>query len=397
MRKFPFFFWLIVGLTMKQSAAQNNPAIAPYVTFLKGQNSSAKEYVLGLFKTHDLVIICERLHGEFTQYNLLADIISDKRFIENVGNVFTEVGLSSLNPALNNFMHTKNLPADTINKRLMFFQRNCSFWPAWTNANYSFFLNKIYSVNNSIPEDDAINVYPSDLPFSWATADSSAMLKLRAMIPVRDSIMASQIITQFDKIKSSGQKRKKALIVMNTRHAYNKEFIYPGGYRLKNVAYFLFEKYKDRTANVFLNTVGFNKNDEFELLQNGKWDAAFKTCGKNSLGFDFAGSPFGKDSFDIVPTKTNFIYQDIFTGFIFFQPIENHRLIETIPGYMNPDFKNEMYKRIELITIVNNEFRSKMGDLKRIIEGENPAINMPDEKKYYKLDSLLIKRDYWLK
>jgi hypothetical protein len=383
-------------LGTNQSKAQYDAAIAPYVTYLKNQNNSAKDYVLGLFKTHDLVIICERLHGEFTQYDLLADIISDKRFIENVGNIFTEIGLSSLNPALNSFMHTKNLPPDTINKRILFFQRNCSFWPTWTNANYSFFLNKIYSINNSIPEEDAINVYPSDLPFNWNGADTTTILKLKAMLPGRDSIMATQIIAQFDKIKSTGQKRKKALIVMNTRHAYNKEFIYPGGYRLKNAAYFLFEKFKDRVANVFLNTISSDK-DEFELLQDGKWDAAFKVCGKNSLGFDFFGSPFGKDSFDIVPTKTDFIYQDIFTGFVFFQPVESHRLIENIPGFVDSDFKKNIYRRIELISIFNSEIKSKMEGLKKMIEGDNPLINIQEEKKYPFLESMLIKRQYWLR
>ena len=48
-----------------------------YLAFLKDQNDSAKEYVLNLFNEYDMVILCERNHKEFTQYELFRDIIKD--------------------------------------------------------------------------------------------------------------------------------------------------------------------------------------------------------------------------------------------------------------------------------------------------------------------------------
>lgn len=54
--------------------------------------------MLSLFKTHDIVIICERDHRDITQYELYLDIISDPYFTSNVGVLFTEVGTRSLNP-----------------------------------------------------------------------------------------------------------------------------------------------------------------------------------------------------------------------------------------------------------------------------------------------------------
>lgn len=68
-----------------------NPAIQPYVDFLSKKPLTAKEYVLSLFKTHDIVIICERDHRDITQYELYLDIISDPYFTSNVGVLFTEV------------------------------------------------------------------------------------------------------------------------------------------------------------------------------------------------------------------------------------------------------------------------------------------------------------------
>jgi hypothetical protein len=165
------FFNLLFTIFLFSShicTGQTASAVNPYASFLKSQHKSAKEYILGLFDNHDIVIVCERNHGEMTQYDLLADIISDKRFTDKAGNVFTEVGVSTLNPALNTFLHTKNLAPDSVTNRIISFQRNCSFWPVWSNKNYFYFLNKLYSINNSLPARDAVSVYPSDLPFTWA-------------------------------------------------------------------------------------------------------------------------------------------------------------------------------------------------------------------------------------
>ena len=45
-----------------------------YLDFLELQEKSAKEYVLDLFKEYDIVVLCERDHKEFTQYELFLDI-----------------------------------------------------------------------------------------------------------------------------------------------------------------------------------------------------------------------------------------------------------------------------------------------------------------------------------
>jgi hypothetical protein len=374
--------------------AQTAYAINPYKSFLEGQNKSAKDYILGLFDSNDIVIICERNHGEMSQYDLITDVISDKRFIDKVGNIFTEIGVSSLNPALNIFLHTKNLAPDTVDQRIINFQRNCSFWPVWSNKNYSYLLHTLYSINNSLPSDKCISAFPSDLPFTWTGADSSDMVKLKTMLPNRDSIMASQIIIKFNEIKRSGQKRKKALVIMNFRHAFKQEF-FIDGHSLKNTAYFLSREYGNRVANVLLNTVGMTNNG-FTLLQEGKWDAAFKILDKENVGFSFNGAPFGKDSFDLWPYKTNFTYADIFTGFAFYLPIEKHHMVEGYPGLVDQSYRNELMNRIDLICIVGGEFL-KMKNLKQALQIDNSFLNTEQDRKYYELDSLTNKRASWIR
>jgi hypothetical protein len=275
-------------------------------------------------------------------------------------------------------------------------QRNCSFWPVWNNANYSYFLQQVYKENNRLPDADAINIYPSDLPFTWAGADSNSVKVLKQMISNRDSIMAVQVINEMEKIRTGNNNRKKALVIMNFRHAFNKQFVFPGGRTLKNMAFYLFEKYGNRVANVYLNTIGFSAKEEPVCIQNGKWDAAFEYLKKYDLGFDFAKSPFGKDSLDYWPLPCDFLFEDVFTGMVFNGPIEKHRILEGIPGFADPDFITEINRRVDLVMNLSPEFATKMKNYKTFLEKDKEMVNRPEDKKYYMLDSLLAKRNAWL-
>ncbi|MCX6305032.1 MAG: hypothetical protein NT040_08695 [Bacteroidetes bacterium] len=60
-------------------------------------------------------------------------------------------------------------------------------------------------------------------------------------------------------------------------------------------------------------------------VQHGKWDAAFLSAGNPDAGFNFSGSPFGEDQFDLFyfnPASTK--YREVFTGFIFYKLLEVH-------------------------------------------------------------------------
>ena len=86
-----------------------DPAIEKYVSFLEGQRQGPVDYVLSLFEKYDVVVLCERAHPETTQYDLILDIIRDRRFAEKVGNVFTEVGTASLVPRVDAFLMDSSL------------------------------------------------------------------------------------------------------------------------------------------------------------------------------------------------------------------------------------------------------------------------------------------------
>src|SRR5664279_1680688 len=131
MRKLKLLSLAALLFLTKFSIAQTDPAITPYIKYLTSNTISAKEYVLNLFKTHDIVIICERMHPEFTQNEFLLDIVSDKRFINDVGNIFTEVGSSNLNPSLNTFLHSRNLPKAKQAEQILNFRRDLMWSAIW--------------------------------------------------------------------------------------------------------------------------------------------------------------------------------------------------------------------------------------------------------------------------
>jgi hypothetical protein len=384
------------------SFAQTNPDISSYVKFLNNQTTSAKEYILGLFKTHDIVVICERDHREFTQYDLLLNIIEDKRFINEAGNVFTELGVSNLNPALNSFLHTMNLPEQEQQRQILTFHRNMDPTVLWEKYSYTYLLQNLYNLNNKLPIEDAISLYPSNIPLDWSKVDSSNYKQIvLPLLRSRDSIVAAQVIEQFDEINRSSTKHKKALVIMNYRHAFNKEFAVKSGQKISNVTEYLFKRYGNRVANVYLYGLAYDEKENSVLLQKGKWDAAFKVTGNKSIGFNFINTPFGKDSFDLWLFQNPYSYQDVFTGFIFYKPIEDQKLVTGIPGFLDSSFIDEFFRRYQLCSMVFPNVRhfsqEEIANFKRDPSGWQKDINTKREQSYPEIDSLLKIRDQWLK
>ncbi|MCX6556733.1 MAG: hypothetical protein NTW95_04790 [Candidatus Aminicenantes bacterium] len=354
--------------------------IAPYVDFLKKQNQKPVDYVMGLFEKYDLVILCERAHPETTQYDFIYDLVSDKRFIEKVGNMFTELGTSTMNGYLHDFLFTDGLSDKEVENKVLYIYRNFFSIPFWEKYNFYDFLKRLYTLNKSLAVNAKINLYFSDMPFSWQGMTKEKYQQFRAGLGKRDWVMADQIIKKFADIAKSTQLRKKALVIMNYRHAFN-DFKYADGTKADNVGRYIFEALPGKVANVMLNSVAnlYNPTEKTDIaspVSNGKWDAAFEVIGNPNIGFDFKGNPFGADYFDLFPyEKHNLTYQEVFTGFIFYKPLKEHKYLwgnpkffadgydkiildrQTISGYpVAPDKVNEFIKENE--TLVENTYEN---------------------------------------
>ncbi|PTB97216.1 hypothetical protein C9994_03975 [Marivirga lumbricoides] len=330
--------------------------IADYVDFVKEhKNNSAKEYILNLFDNHDFVIICERDHRDITQYDLYKEIISDPYFINNVGNVFMEIGVKNSQDRINDFIFSENLDSLTKYTKLREIHRNASYYPVWEKYNYSYFMESIYELNQELDTAHKIKVFPSDIQMDWNEIRSyDDMIENYSRKAIRDSLIAENIIKDITALEKQNEGKIKALLILNYHHAFNNQFTLE-----PSSGNFLFKAYKGRIANVLMNytTELVESTNGTEVpFQNGKWDAAFLVNGNPSVGFDFKNSPFGKDSFDFYPYEPhNYTYSDIFTGYAFYKPVSEFNLVLGFPGYLEDGFSEEARRRIELLA----QWRSK--------------------------------------
>jgi len=170
-------------------------------------------------------------------------------------------------------------------------------------------------------------------------------------------------------IYNSPNPRKKVLVIMNYRHAFPHLEITLGKRtkKFENVGGFLMAYYPKIVANVMINSIrllpGSTDNKVvMTALQDGKWDAAFSVLGNPEIGFDFVNSPFGDDSFDYFPVPSKYRYRDVFTGFIFYRPLDEHKMSMGIPNLLDAAFVDELIARYE----IEGEIRSRQEIIRKI-------------------------------
>jgi hypothetical protein len=165
--------------------------------------------------------------------------------------------------------------------------------------------------------------------------------------------MARRVVEDLRHVAASRPGPAKALVIMNYRHAFP-HLVLPSGDTLANTTGYLLEMLPGRVRNVMLNSLaitgGTSEADiEMGLVQDGRWDAAFAVTGNRPVGFDFPGSPFGEDSFDFFPFGTEGLtYADMFAGFVFYEPVSQHLLVEGAPGIVDEAFARELRQRMEI-------------------------------------------------
>ncbi|HUW81912.1 MAG TPA: hypothetical protein VMZ31_03830 [Phycisphaerae bacterium] len=335
--------------------------VQPYVSYLKAHAKQPVEYVLKLFESHDLVILAERTHSETTQWDFIYELTAAPRFTEQVGHVFTEYGSVSQQQSLEQLMTTGDLGEEEVGRRVITILRNFPTHPhGWHNNNFFDYLKKLYELNQSLAVDERIKLYFCDVPWQWeGKTKEDYDLFWKTQMPKRDQIMANHIVSKFREILASDSKRKKALVIMNTRHAFRTGGNSIADYLFGNsTAECLFRVFPKTAANVMLNMKAAyfkgvsERSMTHVLIQDGKWDAAFWILGNSPSAFDFEDSPFGKDRFDLHSAFARFgglKYEDVFTGMIFYQPLGSHLVASDIPGYYDEEFKQTVLRRAQLV------------------------------------------------
>ncbi|MEI7725417.1 MAG: RDD family protein [Bacteroidota bacterium] len=378
---------------------RNINSVKPYVRFLKKQKTNPVDYVIGLFEKYDVVVLCERAHPEMTQYDFVFNIVKDPRFISKAGMVFSEIGQKGMQEYMDNFMNTDSLSDSQIREHILQITRNAAVHPAWSNYNWYQYIERLYKLNRTLPPDKRVRYYFTDSPVNWnAIKNQKDYTEYQhKYVWNRDSLMAQTVIDAMSGRNATDSTHKKCLVIMNYRHAFDLTDRDPNTAR-GNTFEYIKDALGDRAANVLIN----DRVITIYPPAGGLWEEAFQKTGNKPAGFDFRGSPFGADNFDMYPwdiaIKRNFgsrtqsaegllRYRDVFTGFVFINPAEELYWQQSTPGYYD-GFEKEYIRRCGC---VNAEYidpaKQQMADIKT--SGDEPVVKY-SEYQYETLVSLFL-------
>ena len=308
-----------------------------YEDFLASQNLSAKEYILSLFKKYDIVILCERDHRELTQYDLILEVISDERFRSEVGNVYTEIGNFQRNNFLNEYLCNDALSDVSAKRKALEIQRNSYGAGLWEKSNYAYFIYGVWDINKV--DDNDVNIYNLDIGIrDWATATAEDIRERDSLMPQRDSILADNFLRAYN-VSST----EKALVILNFRHAFVKDIG-----KSANAGRYIAELFPGKVANVMISGTSLSYDMSLTAIAQGRWDASFMNAGKENVGFDLAGSPFGQTRFDMIPLPDCGNYEDWFTGMVYYGYFPDYRIVCNFKNFLNRRFAKEVIRRYRL-------------------------------------------------
>ena len=303
-------------------------SVSKYVDYLNNNRQDINDYVMGLFEKYDYVILCERHHQDMTQYDMIYDLVTDRRFVDKVGVMFTEIGCAESRDAYRTLVET-TFPNDTLLEKSLasFLMENQTVHLLWPNTNWFTFLKKMYYFNHD--KKKKVEIMFADR--NWID---------RTELAQRDSVMADNIIRTIE-----SDSLKKSLIIMNYRHA----FFTPGC-----CGEYIQRRFPGKVAlSLAIGKVTTGNEIARPDLRHGEWDVAFEQMPTDAFAFDLKDSPFGKDNFDYFALpwamENGMQYQDMFNGFIYYKSLIDHRASVGFNHLFDPENVAKLQEREKLI------------------------------------------------
>lgn len=398
----PYFtiFAIFLSLNMIGQTKKPHDSIKTYVEFLKQDHLlSPKEYIFNLYKENDIVILTERHHADMTQYEFILNVLKDERFD---GNLYTEIGTIHLEKDINAFLKEEDLTEKEKKDKILKIYRNLCFYLVWEKYNFYHLLSSVYDINQTRKGDKKIMLFPLDVELDWDSMKSHEQYKMfsdyqRKNIIDRDLVEGINFVNSYRKVIKNNPAKRKALVIMNTYHGYTKIPNYkpnPTEPFIYSTSEYIYKTYPKTTKNIYINSIIFYP--EYTLVNDGKWDAAFKFTGNNNLGFNMKNTPFGATEFDMYHfgggfEKVDFEY--IFDGFIFYYPFDEFNLVWGIPDIYSEEYHDLFYERIAITDGLTIEDAKQSKENIEFLED----INKLNSSKLDNLENLIKQRDKWLK
>ncbi len=338
--------------------ANAQPTVEDYRDCLEKLGEDPVEYIFRQFETCDVVILGERDHRDITQYGFILRLLADKRFAERIGYVYTEVGVTNMTESANRLIKTDWTSEEEFRKELGNHLRNEDYLFLWEKTNRSVFIDSLYHINRRLPTGKRITLGLTDIAFDWS--EWTSPVKYRKWVykntyyhegqktSVRDREMARNFLSLYKKQRPTDRSRK-ALVIWNQPHAVCLPNCKGAGYRVKKalgggrVKIVCLNYYESFAPGAY----GFAAPHGVNLIDDGRWDAAFALTGDKPVGFDIKDTPFGKTESWYWDDGT--MWEDIADGYIFYVPFHKFNGACGIKDILNEECRTEMQRRLNLM------------------------------------------------
>ena len=381
---------LIVALLVCSGAVVSvsaQPTVDAYRRCLEQNGENPIDYIFRLFETSDVVVLGERDHRDVTQYEFITRLLADPRFAERVGHVYTEVGVVNMTGSANRLVKTDWPTEDAFRENMLRHLRDEDYGLLWEKTNRSIFLDSLWHINRRLEPSKRITIGLTDVAFDWYKVSSPYKYKKwinahtldAETCPPRDREMARNFLSQYKRQKPIGGRRK-ALLITSQPHALSLS-------GKRNEGYIIRQKLgRDRVSIVCLNWFVWCRQGEYhtasrgqELIDDGRWDAAFEQTGCRSVAVSIGGTPFGecKSWYD----DSGQTWQDQADGLIFYRPFYDFRCSIGVRGVLDGSCRSETMRRADIES--DGQSQSSFEDLAAYYNTERTVRCVPDEVRDY--------------
>lgn len=321
-----------VALNLNASEIATRERSAPYQDFVGQHSSSPVDYVLGKFKDHKIVSVGE-VHENADALEFLTSILSDQRFINDIGTLVWEFGNANNQSAVEAFLAADKLDDSAL---VAAYHDHTHPW-GWPFQSYLNVYRAVWKINHS--GRGHIDIINADVPVDWDKIRTSKDYK--AALAHRDEYMAGIIEKQ---ILAKG---RKAIFYAGEGHANKLD----ANKNRRTAINLLLEKYP---GQIFTTTIhrlfGYDeKVGYYRRTCDGLFDYAFTKNGKSPLAFDLFNSPFGSaDSKCLESVPAGYRLQDMFDGYLYLGPPEKYRRSTFIKNFYNGKYLRAVAERTRI-------------------------------------------------
>jgi len=338
-------FLLLLAVGAELFSQKRSPAEIPndlkrtLGEYVQGHGMNPEDYVVSKFRDHDIVFIGEHhLIKHDVEFILSLIPILYKNGIRDLG---IEFGCYELQDQVDALITAETYDAD-LARRLMF--QWGSYWPY---VEYLDLYRRAWELNRSLPEGaPKFRIVNLDYRPRWDLLEDSMTEGLWRRVffkGPRDRQMARVILEEFV------GKNKKALVYAGQHHAFTRfyrpeyEFAWKRliGVRKQGAGNIVWRRVRERAFNICLHypwttTAG---PQTYDYPVDGAVDRVMKDFEIKRVGFDVAGSPFGRlgDEGAIYAVgRKKFAFGDFCDGYLFLKPFGECEGCTVDPLFITP-------------------------------------------------------------